>query len=75
MGTEDIDLKRQKIDHLKHQDDNIDMVEMQSYAQVAVKGVEETMSDQYWETIHAVANQALLDVLPDNDDVLTNAES
>ena len=87
MGTEDINLKRQKIDHSKQQDDNIkidhskqqdddiDMVQKPSYAQVVVEGVEEEMSDQYWETIHAVANQALLDVLPDNDDVLANAES
>ena len=40
------------------------MVQKPSYAQVAVEGEEEVMSDQYWETIHAIANQASHDMLP-----------
>ena len=49
------------------------MVQKPSYAQVAVEGEEEVMSDQYWETIHVVANQALHDVLPDDEEILVDA--
>ena len=49
------------------------MVQKPSYAQVAVEGEEEVMSDQYWETIHAVANQALHDLLLDDEEILVDA--
>ena len=32
------------------------------------------MSDQYWEILHVVANQALHNVLPKKEDILVNAE-
>ena len=64
MVTEDINLKKQKIDHPNQQKEDIDMVQKPSYAQVAVEGEEVAMSDQYWETIHAIANQASHDMLP-----------
>ena len=44
-----------------------------TYAQVAVEGEEEVMSDQYWETIHVFANQALHDVLLDDEEILVDA--
>jgi hypothetical protein len=42
--------------------------------QIAVEG-EEEMSDRYWETIHVVANQALDDMLLENEDILVDTET
>ena len=73
MVTEDSNSKKQKFDHPNRQKEDIDMVQKPSYAQVAVEGEEEVMSDQYWETIHAVANQALHDLLLDDEEILVDA--
>ena len=73
MVTEDINSTKQKIDHPNQQKEDIDMVQKPSYAQVAVEGEEEVISDQYWETIHVVANQALHDVLPNDEEIFVDA--
>ena len=35
-----------------------------SCTHIVAKGEKEEMKDQYWEAIHAIANQALHDILP-----------
>ena len=42
--------------------EDIDMLWKPSCTHIVVKGEKEEMKDQYWEAIHAIANQALHDI-------------
>jgi hypothetical protein len=75
MMIENISLKNQKIDNPNEHDVDIDMVQKPSYAQVMIESLGEEMCDQYWETIHAIVNQTLQDMQPNNEYILVDTEA